>query len=68
MVTSKLYPPAINYAVFYNAPPEEAISNVLKVKITGTDKHISFPIKVYKTSGECTQISVSNFCIVQVCA
>lgn len=63
-VTSKLYPPAIHYTVLYNSPPdfEKAISRVLEVKITGTDKPQNlFPIKVYKTSGECMHICHSVY-------
>ena len=53
-VASKLYPPAIQYAVIYRTPPDfdKAASRVrvLEVIISGTDREqFSFPIKVYET-------------------
>lgn len=63
-VTKTVYPPAITCAVMYGKPLDfgQASSEVLKVIVTGTDKPpISFPIKVYRTSGECVLHFTSEF-------
>ena len=64
LVSFRLYPPAIHYAVTYSRPPdfEHPSLEVLKVVVTGTDQpQVTFPLPVYCTTGECMCL-ISQVC------